>query len=167
MPIYLDYARKDGEVVALSIMEENENIHDFLEDTFDNAIEYLIIPGNIVTFQRPVIHIERIFEFYPTLELNPVRERWLDMYTIIARQNDGKGPSLRNMSRATVGEHLQVSKLPSTNILDDQAALEQTMHDRLEVIRQCYLIGERDGILQYWYRQLLEEVEVQFLDSPA
>lgn len=163
MAIFLDYHREDRKITHLTVMESNQLAYDFTADRLDECIEYLMLPGHIVTFQRPLLYLMRELEIYPVMEDIPVRRKWLDFYTLLFKESEGKGPSLEKLARATLGEVPRITRLNKFDA--NETLIIQKMHDRLDLLKMIYDYGVQHGQLSYYYLSDVITVEVELLES--
>lgn len=167
MAIYLDYSRRkeDGEIFIIIIREDNGMQHTFYENELDRSIIKLLEPGHIVVFERPVYPLAQLFENYPNLEVNPIRPRWFDIFTIL-RSETLKEPALSKVALATLGYGPQsdIVDLPKIASNEPTYELEQKMHDRLKIIAQLYQVADFTGRLSFFHKDTNYMVEVDVIE---
>lgn len=161
MTVFLDYWAQDGKVVALSILDELDLFHDFIEE-FQNATELLIEPGWIVVFDRTQAPLLRLYENNPILEeYGRFKGRWLDL-RLFLRERTGLFPAISKMALGTIGESARGS-IQDIERVDwsskDALNIVDKLHDRLAVLKRCLETAQQTGELSFYYKGQLHDAD--------
>lgn len=155
MTVFLDYFRQDGKVTALSILDDLGQYHDFLEDEFQNATEFLIEPGWIVVFESTQAPLLRLYDNNPIMEeYGMFKGRWLDL-RLFLRERTGLFPAISKMALGTIGESSRgnIQDIERTDWSSEDAVnIIEKIHDRLSILKQCFDIAEESGDLSFYYK---------------
>ena len=162
MTVYLDYLKKDGEVVAISILDELNNFHDYDENDLQNATEFLIEPGWIVVFGMTQAPLKRLYEGNPILEeYNFFKGRWLDLRMFLNKAT-GLTAAITKMAAGITEEKtkLDIQKIEYADYAQDATINRvENMHDRLNVIRACYESADEGGVISFYFKGQKHDVD--------
>lgn len=167
MPTFIDYARdSDLNIIAIAVREASTLEHDYQEPSLEDSIEHFLTPGHIVVFDRPIVHVERLFKpFSEYFENRPLRARWFDVLRFLRRET-GLDAALSKVADATLGPGPQstIADLPALWSESPTVELFNKMHDRLKVLMQIYLQAEFTGEIRFNYKTEQIVVEVDILE---
>ena len=162
MTVFLDYWSQNGKVIALSILDELDSFHDFGEEEFQNATEFLIEPGWIVVFGRTQAPLLRQYMNNPILEeYGGFKGRWMDL-RLFLRKRVGLFPAISKMALGTIGESARgtiqdIEKVDWSS--EDALNIMDKMHDRLTVLKQCLEAAEQTRELSFFYKDQLHTTD--------
>ena len=163
MVIYLDYIRENRDITHLSIMDDVGLLYDYTHGEIGDAVELLMLPGHVITFQRPPLYIKREMEIYPIMDDINLNEKWFDIYAKLWKDSEKKAPSLKKIAQATLDRNIKVPRF--RKILDKDEYTFGVMHVRLGLFKDLFEYASIHGRLSYFYGLETITVEVETLES--
>lgn len=161
MSIFLDYHKEEGEVIAMSVLDESNTYYDFSQGQLQNVTEFLIEPGFIVVFGAPQAPLLRVFDHNPVLEeYGGIAKRWLDLKTFL-RKETRLTPSISGMAAGTLEEtdEAEITDLERTSGGEGFINLSDKLHERLRAVKGCYDIAMATGKLSFYFKKELYIVD--------